>query len=290
MGGFLSGKYGGNFFITRFFGTFFIFSSSVNGLFLMTNLIKNFLALRQLFINNSSFSLRSIYQGIYFSDWKFYRSKNNIFFSVVSDNVIREYKLKLKNIVKISYTSSSFIFLKILNNEIYSWLLRIKNSSNFDFICSELDLYLYKILWKWAKRRHIRRSNTWIYSKYWKFILGSWKFCIFDPKAGKFVFLRSHSFVYSRSYFFPNSLNMFNIFNQKKISYISFHRFLFNLEGIYLLLWKKQYGLCFVCGKSLGVLSLINWKVVFLKSYRISYSLNDISLLVLLHKYCVCSF
>lgn len=259
-------------------------------MFFLIYLIKKFLRERGLFLDDASFLLRSIYQGIYFLDWKFYRSWNNIFINILSDITIREYKLKLKNIIKASSSYSSYLFLKILNNEIYLWSLRIKNSSNFDFICSDLDLYLYKILWKWARRRHARRSNTWIYYKYWKFVLGRWRFCLFDSRSGKVVFLRYHIFSCSKSYILPSSLNIFNVFNQKKIYYIFFHKFLSALEGIYFLLWKKQYGLCFVCHKTLGYSSVVNLKVVFLKSSKRDFYLNDFSLLVLLHKYCMCSF
>lgn len=290
---FFSKKYdsvNASFFAIRFVETFFVFTSNLYDISFLIYLVKKFLIERGLFLDTVSFSLRSIYQGMYFLDWKFYKSRNNVFLNILSDITIRQYKLKLKNIIKTSLNCSPFLFLKVLNNEIYSWSLRIKNSSNFAFVCSELDLYLYKILWKWARRRHVRRSNTWIYFKYWKFILGRWRFCLLDITSGKFIFLKYHLFASSKSYILPSSLNTFNIFNQKKISYLFFHRFLSTLEGIYFLLWKKQYGLCFVCSKSLGYSSVADLKIMFLKSYRKNFYLNDFSLLVLLHKYCICSF
>ena len=256
----------------------------------INSLIVKFLSLRNLSVDSSSFLLRSIYQGICFFDWKFFKTVDNIFSNSISDNLIRNYKLKLKNIIK-SYTNSASIsFLRILNNEIYNWLLRFSKTFHFGYICSELDFYLYKILWRWAKRRHSRRSNTWIYSKYWKFILGHWRFCLFDTKSGNLVFLRSHSFSNLKSYFLPTSLNTFDVFNQKKVNYIFFRKFLINLQGVYYLLWKKQYGLCFICGKSLAFSNLVNLKIVFLKSRRKSLYFNNVSMFVLLHQYCNCNF
>ena len=59
----------------------------------------------------------------------------------------------------------------------------------------ELDVYLYRLLWKWAKRRHPRRNNTWIYSKYWKVFGGIWSFYVVNNLNGELTFLNSHVYL-----------------------------------------------------------------------------------------------
>lgn len=81
-------------------------------------------------------------------------------------SIIRIHKMRIKAILKTSFNLTIPLLLKSINREIniwnsfYSKLIFFEN--NF-----KLDLYVYRLLWKFLKRIHPRRTNTWIYSKYW---------------------------------------------------------------------------------------------------------------------------
>lgn len=190
--------------------------------------------------------------------------------------------MNLKSIVKNSKNVTLFQTLKIINVEINRWINIYSISDSWNALSSDLDLYLYKLFWRFVRRCHPRRSNSWIYSKYWKCFSGVWKFVIFDSINGKSCFLKLH-FCYKKiNYSIPSSLITFNLFNRRKLLFFLFKKFENNFIGSYRFLYIKQKGLCFFCHKPF---SFNNVKIVRRSSF-IKKNTTSIFDLFLLHSFC----
>ena len=213
--------------------------------------------------------------------WQFLNLEKNFYVGVVSRTNIRDYKIKLKAIIKNYGNCETFVLLELINRVIFEWSCRY-NCSDFSWdIWGELDVYLDKLLWKWARRRHPRRPNTWIYLKYWKPFFGSWKFFTIDINTSKLHVLRSHSLINTLVYRLPLSLHVYDLFNVEKINSIFYKKFIYLFQGVFKLLWQKQKGLCFCCRRIFFTVNFGNVKVC-----RLRNSQNFLSTLILLHSYC----
>ena len=148
----------------------------------LNNLVRSFLQLRSVSVscNISSFSL--YFNSFDLLGWNFSFYNFNNFLGQVSLDNIRNHKRKLKSLIKNSFGSNFWVVLASLNNLISNWV-SFYGCSDFSFdVQGNLDVYLFKILWNWAKRRHPRRPNTWIYLKYWKYLVieKRWNFFFMD--------------------------------------------------------------------------------------------------------------
>lgn len=279
-----------NILIVRNFNIILVSGCNLSILFNIVNLMNKFFSLRGLFLDNKLFDLKSIYQGFDFLGCRFIKTHDNISFTNISSNFLRDYKRKLKIIVKNSYSMSVVSFLLFLNEQISNWIFSFGSFSNSYSIYFSLDFYLYRLLWRWARRRHPRRPNTWIYSKYWKFINGRWNFVILDSNTGQFIFLKSHFSIGRKFYSLPFSLNVFSLLNESKINFVFFKKFSYKLNGIYYYLWKKQYGLCASCKKFLFINDFSSIKISSFSTSRKNTISYNFSRFVLLHKFCSYKF
>lgn len=207
--------------------------------------------------------------------------KGGFFCGDVSNNSIRRHKSKLKLVIKNFGNRPVFNFINIINKLIVSWCLENSSLDSSWDVWGELDIYLYKLLWKWSRRRHPRRPKTWIYRKYWKFVGGSWRFFSVNPLNGNVYFLRSHSRFNLFIYRLPASLNTYYLYNDSKVIKLQFKMFLNLFKGLFRLLWINQRGVCFCCKRSFNFFNYSNFKVS-----KISKSNNRIVNLVLLHNFC----
>lgn len=194
---------------------------------------------------------------------------------------VQNYKLRLKTLIKFSFNLTLLKLLEILNKEIYNWVTSI---GKFTFINlrRELDIYIYKLLWKFVRRLHPRRYNTWIYTKYWRVFSGTYKFAYYDKKIGRFYILKTHTSYFKNSFCFPLQLDLACFFNYRKVFFSFYKKSRFHLEGIRRLLFVKQKGLCFLCFKPLTFCSskmFINDSEIFYKSYPVQF--------FLIHNYCL---
>lgn len=220
--------------------------------------------------------------GFRFRDWYFYRSSFGSYFSVVSKETIKFYKSELKSMVKSFGSASTSFLIKILNSKIIRWK-NIYSSSDFFFdITNEIDVYLNKLLWKWAHRRHPRRSNTWIYNKYWSFINNRWYFSCFETSSGKFSILDSHFCNKTVIYRMPYFLNVFDLYNKSKLDLVWFKKLRVELKGIYRFLLVKQSGVCGFCNKPFYKLGFDYFKITVIRK-----GCNNISNFVLVHNFCL---
>ena len=79
---------------------------------------------------------------------------------------IKSIKLKIKDICKSGYRLSQDELIRKLNPVIIGWAEYHKGNVAKE-VFNAIDSYIFKRLWKWTKRRHSNKGNTWIKDKYW---------------------------------------------------------------------------------------------------------------------------
>jgi RNA-directed DNA polymerase len=275
--------------LVRIFDYIVIFSSFPTKFFQISNYLSDFLFLRGFSFENESFpfSFNSKSTGFNVKGWKFIINYNNIILGTLDRNNIRHYKRRLKHIIKNSNNNNIFGTLRIVNQEIIFWSNIFSCSDDWSIISRELDLYLYKLFWRFVKKLHPRRSNFWIYSKYWKNIFGVWTLFIYSPLKGDICYLKFHnSWKESlKSYSLPMALNVYDIRDKEKLYLNLFCKNREKFIGFYKFLYTQQKGLCFFCNKPI---IFNNFKIANISSYSNFSQLNknSINYLVLSHSMC----
>lgn len=247
-----------------------VFSGKKETLKIMSTDFSNFLFHRGLHFNSS---LREVEKPVSSNSLVF--SCHGVFFSFLQ-RFLLIYKNNLKQIIKSSFNLSIFSLISLLNREIVSWVSYYSYFFNSIALNKSLDLYLYKLLWQFVKRCHPRRSNTWIYNKYWKRFSSVWRFSVLDTVLGRFYCLKLHTSNFLYYPCLPLSLEIFNVMNFKKFFSLLFKRSYNSFNGIHRLAFIKQKGLCFCCFKPIQDL---NCKIVRIRGF---VTLN----FAILHTYC----
>ena len=128
-------------------------------------LIKNFLKDKGLELSDEKTSITHIGNGFDFLGWNFRKYKGKLLIKP-SKKSIQKVTEKISSIIKKGNNWTQEALIKILNPIITGW-------SNYHQgvvskkVFNNLDSRIWKMLWKWAKRRHPNKSRTWIANKYW---------------------------------------------------------------------------------------------------------------------------
>lgn len=230
---------------------FFLFTSNIKIINILNNDLLSFIKCRG-FSPNVRFGLpKSVYSGFPFRGRFFRKTSTKVAFSFINFSEIKKYKCKLKALVKGSPNSTCVGLIKLLNFNISLWSKKVKSTSFYKSIALSLDFYLYKLLWKWCRRFHPRRTNSWIFERYWINISGRFKFFSVNILNGKNIFLISH---FSEFEFGKRSLcfvSNFEFRDRGKFYYDSFSKLRGDFRGIYGILFDTQKGICPRCNKLL---------------------------------------
>lgn len=264
------------------FDSIFIIGNSTNYLFYLKNLINIFLVTKGINYYNNSYFVRTFLNNFDIQGYKFFISPYQFLFSVINSDFKKVYKIKLKNLIKSSYNISIIKLIKLLNIEINFWKQFHNLQGSEKIVSYELDIYLYKLLWKFIKRYHPRRTNSWLYYKYWRCFSGIWRFSFYDSISGNVYFLNFHYSFKKEILYLPLLMNIFEAKNYRKLFCVLFNKSLPNFKGLNRLLFIKQNGLCNICFKRLNI---FNFKLI--KSYNNIIVTNKyLHYFCLIHLYC----
>ncbi len=84
-----------------------------------------------------------------------------------SDKSIQEHYLVISGQIHELKTAKQSKLIKALNPIIGGWC-NYQSPRNAGSSYSKLDYLVFRVLWRWARRRHPNKSNGWIARKYWK--------------------------------------------------------------------------------------------------------------------------
>lgn len=262
---------------------FILLSYTKESLVFYKNILSKFCITRGVSFIKVKETLKPSFDGVLFSGFLFFPFYKSVFITL-SNNAIRNHKRKLKFILKHNLRDI-VVMLKNINNEINRWNQTYYLLSYSVSIGYNLDLYIQKLLWKYIKKVYIKRSNKWIYNKYWRCINGKWNFFSFDSKKNV-VFLISHKYSTFSSKHFFFSFDVFDYRNKRKFVTDSQFEFEFFSSSIIRFIYKRQKGLCFICKRPFLPIDLKFIKLSSLKTNNLYMNSYLISKVYLFHSDC----
>ena len=202
-------------------------------------LIKNFLTDKGLELSDEKTSITHIDIGFDFLGWNFRKYKGKLFIKP-SKKSIQKVTDKISNTIKDgkSWTQEGLIIT--LNPIITGWSNYHQGVVSKDIFHS-IDNQIWNMLWKWAKRRHPNKSNTWVIHKYWH-TRGKKKW-VFSTKKNQLKSLSDKRIVrHIRLTLDKNPYLDAEYFIERK-----FKQGIKKLSGKFKTVWKNQNGKCPFC-------------------------------------------
>jgi RNA-directed DNA polymerase len=160
---------------TRYADDFIVSADSMEILTDIKDIITQHLTERGLTLSEEKTLVTNIDNGFDFLGWNF-RKYNGKLMIKPSKNSIKKIMETLKTIIHLHQAKTQTELIKSLNPIITGWTNYHKGACAKK-IFAQLDSYVFKNLWKWAKRRHPRKSTKWIKKRYWQSTLfNNWIF------------------------------------------------------------------------------------------------------------------
>ena len=153
--------------------------------------------------NVNQFEMQKIFSKVQFNFLGFYFSSKNFAkkFDLIPSKInIRIHLMTISNIIKLSKTKTQEDILIKLTPIIRLWANQYCNVSTKK-IFHYCDYVILKIIWKWACRRHPKKSKKWIKSRYFIKLNGKkWIFGLYtkNPKHFLAQFSSLHSIFFPR--------------------------------------------------------------------------------------------
>ncbi|MCP4220302.1 MAG: group II intron reverse transcriptase/maturase [bacterium] len=160
---------------TRYADDFIVSADSKEILTDIKNLIIQHLTERGLALSEEKTLVTNINNGFDFLGWNFRKYNGKLLIKPSKDS-IKKIMETLKTIIHLHRGKTQTEMLKNLNPIITGWT-NYHQSTCAKKIFAQLDTYIFYNLWRWAKRRHPRKSTKWIKRRYWKSTLfNNWIF------------------------------------------------------------------------------------------------------------------
>lgn len=154
--------------LIRYADDFIVTGRSQRQLERVKKVLSEFLLPRGLELHPDRTQIVHISKGFNFLGWTFVKGRNGYLQRLISKDAQQSHKLQLRDLVKNSGNKPPSALISDLNPIIRGWCNYHRCCSGIWSVWSKRNQYLYRLLWKWARRRHPRRSRLWIYDKYWK--------------------------------------------------------------------------------------------------------------------------
>lgn len=188
------------------------------------------------------------------------RSGKSIFLIKPSKKNTDTFLTSIRNTIRKMATAKQESLIQKLNPMIRGWAYyhRYINSKE---VYNKIDHEIWSALWRWAKRRHPKKSLRWIRQRYFHTIDGvEWQFaCKVEDAMGNSKVIKRVLASYIRIVRYVPIKQAANPFDpewdayfEKRVSY----KMTLNSEGSHTLdsLRKRQKGICSQCGKSIPTL------------------------------------
>lgn len=166
---------------------------------------------------------------------------------------------KIRNIVKANLQAKAENLIRLLNPIIRGWVQYHRHVVS-KAVFSAIDHFIFKILWRWARRRHPNKSAHWVKDKYFRSHKGrnwiffgegdrsskweAWLYTAARTSIRRHVKIRGEANPYDPAWevYFEKRLGVKmkdNLSGRRKLLY----------------LWKEQNGICPVCNQKITELT-----------------------------------
>ena len=152
--------------MVRFADDFIVTASDKETLEAIKQMLESFLRERGLTLSMEKTVITYINSGFDFLGWNFRKFKGKLIIKPSSKSM-RKVTKKISEIIKNNRTTKQEILIQRLNQVLIGW------ANYHQGTCAKkcfgtIDNRTWKMLWKWAKRRHPNKKHQWIVDKYWK--------------------------------------------------------------------------------------------------------------------------
>ena len=152
--------------MVRFADDFIVTASDKETLEVIKQMLESFLRERGLTLSMEKTVITHINSGFDFLGWNFRKFKGKLIIKPSSKSM-RKVTKKISEIIKNNRTTKQEILIQRLNQVLIGW------ANYHQGTCAKkcfgtIDNRTWKMLWKWAKRRHPNKKHQWIVDKYWK--------------------------------------------------------------------------------------------------------------------------
>ena len=130
------------------------------------DLLKTFLKERGLELSDDKTVITNITEGFSFLGWNFRKYRGKLLIKP-SRKSIQKFVGRISQTIKSGKGWSQEFLIAKLNPIIRGWT-NYHRSVVSSKIFQKLDHMIWRMLWKWAKRRHPNKSQKWVANKYWK--------------------------------------------------------------------------------------------------------------------------
>ena len=173
--------------ITIYADDFVVTASSKEVLIEIKDTIEDFLSERGLELSKEKTIITHIIQGFDFLGWNF-RKYNNKLIIKPSKNSLKKVTAKIRETVKKYVGHKQELLIIRLNQIITGWCNYHRN------VCAKqaftmIDHQIFKALWRWAKKRHPKKSATWRKKRY--FVRINHRDWIFKSETNQLKFVAS---------------------------------------------------------------------------------------------------
>jgi len=131
----------------------------------IADVVKGFLAERGLKLSVEKTRVTHIDDGFDFLGWNFRKYKGKLLVKP-SKTSIGKVTRKISDVIKRAKAWKQENLINALNPIIVGWSNYHRSAISKE-VFSNLDHRMWNMLWRWAKRRHPNKPNTWIAKKYW---------------------------------------------------------------------------------------------------------------------------
>jgi len=273
--------------IIRYADDFIVTGRSPRQLECVMTTLSDFLKPRGLELHPEKSKIVNIHDGFNLLGWSFKKSKNGMLLCNISKQSIKDHNSKLRDIIKNSKNKPPSALIAELNPVIRGWCNYHRCATGIWPVWNHLNQYLYRLLWKWARKRHPRQSRLWLYDHYWKILDGRRTFVAPENKQVSKYKLVHYRFKQQKIHRIPGVLKVYILdkTTREHIRKVWFRKHIENETGIRKKLWVRQKGLCAHCGYPLKPSgdSLTDVHHIIPKSSGGGFKLSNLELL---HEHC----
>ncbi|NDV84957.1 group II intron reverse transcriptase/maturase [Bacteroides sp. 51] len=221
-------------------------------------LVEEFLQVRGLTLSEEKTKITHISEGFDFLGFNVRKYDNGKLLIKPSKEGLKKFMKKIRGIIDSNKGSKQESLIRLMNPVIVGWVNYYKYSVASDTF-RKADYLIFEKLWQWARRRHPKKGKNWIADKYftriknrnWCFVANFKKGAkddrialkrLYDTKITRYVKVKAESN--------PFDPEWDEYFKRRKE-----YKMLKNLNDKHTLLylWKKQKGICPLCGEAIDM-------------------------------------
>jgi len=226
--------------------------------------VEQFLSVRGVELSREKTRITHINQGFDFLGWNFRkyvpkspRRKAKLLIKPSKKNASALYQ-KVREIIKSSGAMTQEALIGQLNPVLKGWA-QYHSPVVAKQTFSKLDSLIFWRIWRWAKRRHPRKSADWIRNKYFRSIGGqNWVFAYpYKDGKGKRQYRQLYKLAKTaivRHKRLPGSYTPYDAAHELKWEALRVQRMQHKLRyrGQILSIFRRQKGLCALCGQAVS--------------------------------------